>query len=206
VEGRLQLAPRFSIAAWAEAENAKGHFCACGCGQQVVVLPTHRRDGIPKYVPEHRPSRFGTEIQGLHDQGLMTALDVAKELRLQRKAVHPLADEIIGETPRIGSRQIRVFTRKQFAKLQAALARRASPRHDLTDAQWKRVASIVASTERTPWSADMRAVVNAIRWIQRTGMQWEALPERFPPRKTCQAHLHAWRLDGRWARACQMIQ
>ena len=192
------------LIAWAEAENAEGHFCACGCGRQVVVLPTHRHDGIPKYVPEHRPSRFGTEIQGLHDQGLMTALDVAKELRLQRKAVHPLADEIIGETPRIGSRQIRVFTRKQFAKLQAALARRASPRHDLTDAQWKRVAPIVSSTERTPWSADMRAVVNAIRWIQRTGMQWEALPERFPPRKTCQAHFRVWRLDGRWAMVCQV--
>jgi len=134
----------------------------------------HRHSGIPKYVPEHRPSRFGTEIQGLHDKGFMTSLDVVKELRLQRKALHSLADEIIGETPRVGSRAIRAFTRKQFEKLQATVAKRADPRHDLTDAQWKRVAPIVSSAGRPLRRADERGVVNAILWIQRTGMQWKA--------------------------------
>lgn len=41
------------LAAWAEAENAKGHPCACGCGQAIKVLPRHRVRGIPKFVPGH---------------------------------------------------------------------------------------------------------------------------------------------------------
>jgi len=200
VEARLQLAPRFSIAAWAEAENAKGHVCACGCGQRVAVLPTHRQSGIPQYVPEHRPNRFGAEIRDLHDRGFMTALDVEQALRLRRSVVHTLADEILGETPRLGSRQIRVFTRKQYAKLQAEMTRRASPSRDLTNAQWQKVAPLVLPAVRPPRAADLRGIVNAILWTERTGMQWEALPARFPPRKTCQAYCRTWKLDGKWAK------
>ncbi|WP_170320016.1 transposase [Polyangium spumosum] len=203
----MQLTPKFSVAAWAEAENAKGHFCACGCGQRVRVLPMHRNNGIPKYIPEHSPSRFGAEIQALHDQGLMTAADLAKELRLQRKAVHPLADEIIGDTPRVGSRQIRIFTPKQVAKLRAELAKRAHPRHDLTDAQWKKVAPIVSRSpkQRSGRIPDERGIVNAIRWILRTGTSWKAMPDRYPCRSACQAHFYAWKLDGTWAKVCQVL-
>jgi len=207
LEGRVQLTPRFSVATWAEEENAKGHFCACGCGQRVHVLPMHRKSGIPKYIPEHRPTRFGAEIQALHAQGLMTATDLAKELHLQRKAVHPLADEIIGDTPRAGSRQIRVFTPKQVAKLRAELARRAHPRHDLTDAQWEKVAPIVSRPpkQRSGRIPAERAIINAIRWIQRTGASWEAMPDRYPPRSTCQTHFLAWKLDGTWAKVSRVL-
>ncbi|MDI1450792.1 transposase [Polyangium sp. 6x1] len=203
----MQLAPRFTIQAWAEEENAKGHFCACGCGQRVRVLPMHRKNAIPKYVPEHCPSRFGAEIQALHAQGLMTATDLARELCLQRKAVHPFADEIIGHTPRVGSRQIRVFTPKQVAKLRAELARRAHPRHDLTDAQWAKVAPIVSPPpkQRSGRVRADRAMVNAIRWIQRTGASWKAMPDRYPLGSTCQVRLATWNRDGTWARVCQVL-
>jgi hypothetical protein len=137
----------------------------------------------------------------------MTATDLAKELRLQRKAVQPLADEIIGDTPRVGSREIRVFTARQVAKLRAELARRDHPRHDLTDAQWEKVAPIVSRPpkQRSGRIPPVRAIINAIRWIQRTGASWEAMPDRYPSRTTCQAHFLAWKLDGTWARVCRVL-
>ncbi|UQA60431.1 transposase [Polyangium aurulentum] len=50
-----------------------------------------------------------------------------------------------------------------------------------------------------------RAIINAIRWIQRTGASWEAMPDRYPPRSTCKAHFLAWKLDGTWARVCRVL-
>jgi transposase len=108
-----------------------------------------------------------------------------------------------GGRGRGGSRQIRVFTPKQVAKLRAELARGAHPRHDLTDAQWEKVAPIVSRPpkQRSGRIPADRAIINAIRWIQRTGASWEAMPDRYPPRSTCQAHFLAWKLDGTWATA-----
>ena len=44
---------RGSVTAWAAAENAKGHFCQCGCGERIEVIPRHWKKGIPKYLVRH---------------------------------------------------------------------------------------------------------------------------------------------------------
>jgi hypothetical protein len=54
---------------------------------------------------------------------------------------------------------------------------------DLTDAQWALVDSIIPEGKPgdRPRSIDVRAVVNAIFYLLRTGCQWRLLPREFPP-------------------------
>src|SRR5208283_4393549 len=53
---------------------------------------------------------------------------------------------------------------------------------DLTEAQWALVDSIIpeAKPGGRPRSIDVRAVVNAIFYLLRTGCQWRLLPREFP--------------------------
>jgi transposase len=58
---------------------------------------------------------------------------------------------------------------------------------DLRDAEWARLAPLIleASPGGRPRKTDMRAAVNAIFYLLRTGCAWRYLPrERFPPRST----------------------
>ncbi|GAA3924061.1 transposase [Actinoplanes auranticolor] len=47
---------------------------------------------------------------------------------------------------------------------------------------------------------DHRQVINAIRWVKRTGSPWRALPERYGPWKIAHQRLTRWAADGTWAR------
>jgi transposase len=56
---------------------------------------------------------------------------------------------------------------------------------DLTDAQWARLESLIppAKTGGRPRQTDMRAAMNAIFYLLRTGCPWRYLPrDPFPPR------------------------
>ena len=58
---------------------------------------------------------------------------------------------------------------------------------DLTDAQWARLESLIppAKTGGRPRQTDMRAAMNAIFYLLRTGCPWRYLPrDPFPPRST----------------------
>ncbi len=69
-------------------------------------------------------------------------------------------------------------------------AKRAAPRKrcpsDLTDAAWECTAPLVP----TPASrgrhrvTDLREVINAIRYLVRSGGEWRMLPTHFPPWQT----------------------
>jgi hypothetical protein len=60
----------------------------------------------------------------------------------------------------------------------------------VTDEQWALLEPLVGQLPRRadkrgrPWR-DSRDVLNGILWILRTGAQWRALPERYPPYQTC---------------------
>ena len=53
---------------------------------------------------------------------------------------------------------------------------------DLTDAQWNLIEPHVRATlgPGRPRTLDIREVVNAIFYLNRTGCQWEMLPRDFP--------------------------
>ncbi len=54
---------------------------------------------------------------------------------------------------------------------------------DLTDAQWAVLEPLlpVARTRGRPRRTDLRAVIDAILYLLRTGCQWRLIPSDFPP-------------------------
>src|SRR6478752_274794 len=54
---------------------------------------------------------------------------------------------------------------------------------DLTEAAWELIKPLLPTARYggRPRTTDMRAVVNAIFYLLRTGCQWRLLPREFPP-------------------------
>jgi transposase len=86
---------------------------------------------------------------------------------------------------------------------------RRAYRTDLSDARWASIEPIL-----TAWRAarakvglglseprhDLREIVNAILYVNRTGIAWEYLPHDFPPYKTVYDYYAKWEVDGTtWA-------
>ena len=73
---------------------------------------------------------------------------------------------------------------------------------DLTDAQWAVLEPHLpaAQTRGRPRRTDLRAVIDAILYLLRTGCQWRLIPSDFPPWGTVWWYFRRWRRDGAWAR------
>src|SRR5215470_17472070 len=71
---------------------------------------------------------------------------------------------------------------------------------DLNDRQWAILEPLVppAKPGGHPRTTDMREVINAILYLDRTGGQWRALPHDFPPWSTVWTYFRTWRNDGMW--------
>jgi len=71
---------------------------------------------------------------------------------------------------------------------------------DLTDRDWQAVEPLLpksASTGR-PRHVDMRSIINAIFYQNRTGCQWRYLPKDFPAKSTVFHYYQKWQRDGTW--------
>ncbi len=84
-------------------------------------------------------------------------------------------------------------------------ARRRSPQRypsDLSDQEWAILEPLIppAKSGGRPRSVDMREVLNAILYVDRTGCQWRALPTDFPAWPTVWTYFRTWRNDGTWER------
>ncbi len=79
------------------------------------------------------------------------------------------------------------------------MARIAYP-SDLTDAQWRLIERRIppAQPGGRYRSVNMRAVVNGILYLVRTGCSWRQLPHDFPPWGTVHWYYRCFRLDGTW--------
>lgn len=71
---------------------------------------------------------------------------------------------------------------------------------DLTDEQWKLVEPLLpdAKPGGRPRETDLREVLNALFYLDRTGCQWRMIPHEFPPWKTCYNYFRAWIDSGTW--------
>jgi transposase len=75
-------------------------------------------------------------------------------------------------------------------------------RHELTAEQWERIRDLLPAErgrEGRP-SIDNRQVVNAIRWILKTGAPWRDLPGYYPKWKTVHSRFSRWSRREVWAR------
>lgn len=73
---------------------------------------------------------------------------------------------------------------------------------DLSDAEWEILKPLVpkAKPGGRPEEYSKRSVVNAIRYVARTGCQWRMLPHEYPPWSTVYKYFRRWSDDGTWER------
>lgn len=71
---------------------------------------------------------------------------------------------------------------------------------DLTDPQWLVIEPLVPPAKKggRPRKVNMREIVNAIFYLNRTSCQWRYLPRDFPPKSTVYYYFSQWRDDGTW--------
>jgi transposase len=78
-------------------------------------------------------------------------------------------------------------------------------RTDLSDARWALIEPVLAAWRAARAEAglslsapvhDLREIVNAILYVNRTGIAWEYLPHDFPPCKTVYDYYAKWEADG----------
>lgn len=71
---------------------------------------------------------------------------------------------------------------------------------DLTDEQWEIIQGLLPSAKHggRPRAVNLREVVNAIMYLNRSGCQWDMLPRDFPPKSTVYEYFSQWRDDGTW--------
>jgi len=82
---------------------------------------------------------------------------------------------------------------------------RRAYRSDLSDARWALIEPVLAAWRAARAEAglglsapvhDLREIVNAILYVNRTGIAWEYLPHDFPPCKTVYDYYAKWQADG----------
>jgi putative transposase len=78
---------------------------------------------------------------------------------------------------------------------------------DLTDDQFALIEEFLPRRKRTGRPpADLREVVNAILYLNRSGCQWRLLPHDFPPWSTVHTWYRRWRTDGTWERINEALR
>lgn len=78
---------------------------------------------------------------------------------------------------------------------------------DLTDEQWAAIEPLIPVYEvGRPREVDMREVLNAILYLNRSGCQWDMLPHDLPPKSTVYDHFARWRDDGTWQRFMDVLR
>jgi len=88
-----------------------------------------------------------------------------------------------------------------------ATARKPYP-SDLSDEQWEWIAIALPAAKPggRPRDVDLREVVNAILYVNRSGCQWDMLPHDFPAKSTVYEYFAAWRDDGTWENVLRVLR
>ena len=80
--------------------------------------------------------------------------------------------------------------------------KRLSYPSDSTEKEWAILEPLIppAKAGGHPRTTDIREVINAILYLDRTGCQWRALPHEFPPWSTVWSYFRTRRNTGIWKR------
>jgi putative transposase len=73
---------------------------------------------------------------------------------------------------------------------------------DLTEEQWQLIEPWIPRPKPggRPRTVNLREVINAILYLNRTGCAWRLLPHEFPPWGTVHYYYRRFRLEGVWPR------
>jgi putative transposase len=74
---------------------------------------------------------------------------------------------------------------------------------DLTDAQWALIAPMLSSYD--PLKVDLREMVNACLYLEKTGCSWRYLPSDFGPWATVRTWHDRFRADGIWSEVATLL-
>ncbi len=78
---------------------------------------------------------------------------------------------------------------------------------DLTDDQWAIIEPLIpVNAVGRPRMVDMREVLNAIFYLNRSGCQWDMLPHDLPAKSTVYDYFAQWRDDGTWQRIMDALR
>ena len=71
---------------------------------------------------------------------------------------------------------------------------------DLSDEEWAILGPLIppAKSGGKPRTTDMREVLNAIFYVNKSGGQWRMLPHEFPKWQTVYFYYNTWRKAGLW--------
>lgn len=80
--------------------------------------------------------------------------------------------------------------------------RRKGYETDVTDAEWTILEPLVqrSSTMGRPVKLELREIINALFYWQRTGCQWRLIPADFPNWTSVRYYFDKWTKDGTWVR------
>lgn len=67
---------------------------------------------------------------------------------------------------------------------------------ELTDSQWQVMTNLLPVERKRKYN--LRAIVNSIFWLHRTGCQWRNLPPNYPPWKSVYYYFRRWTGEGVW--------
>ena len=69
-------------------------------------------------------------------------------------------------------------------------------RYELTDKEWELARPFIPISHTGRPQKDIRAHLNGILWLARSGARWSDLPARFGPHQTVYSCFCRWRDDG----------
>lgn len=78
---------------------------------------------------------------------------------------------------------------------------------DLTDTQWNLLADLFPKAETgRPREVNLRDVVDAIFYLNRTGVQWRYLPHDYPRWDVVYSYFRKWGKDGTWDKVLRTLR
>lgn len=80
----------------------------------------------------------------------------------------------------------------------------------ISDDAWQRIAPFLEDLPRRKDGRGRpfrpaRDVFDGVLWVLRTGAQWKALPDEYPPYQTCHRRFQRWAQDGRLEQAVREL-